>query len=161
LKRYLPIAGLVALGLAAPAASQAKVDVLATPEEGDTVTLVSFKTAKCRKSSSKRAKLRFIATARKNGYRLDINIWTNSREETMIYGGDGPADLTLDGPEGNFTNLNRPPDAPGGGGAFRFNRKRTQLGIGFSPAFNEDFSSSVSIAGGLKCQYPKKKRRRR
>jgi hypothetical protein len=79
----------------------------------------------------------------------------------LAYGGDGPADFTVTGPDGSWTNLNRPPDAPPGGGAIVFNQKRTRMGIGFAPAFDETFSSSIEMAGGLKCQYPKKKRRRR
>jgi hypothetical protein len=157
LKRYA-IGGLAALFLALPASSHAAVDVL----QGDGgVPVVSFKTAKCKKNLRKGNGLKFIATAKKNGWRLSVNVWTNARDMSLAYGGDGPADFTVTGPGGSWTNLNRPPDAPPGGGAIVFNQKRTRMGIGFAPAFDETFSSSIEMAGGLKCQYPKKKRRRR
>ena len=156
--KRLPVAGLAALFLALPASSHAAVDVVQS-ESGD--KLVSFKTAKCKKGLRKGNGLKFIATAKKGPWRLSVNVWTTARDMNLTYGGDGPADFTVSGPGGSWTNLNRPPDAPPGGGAIVFNPKRTRMGIGFQPAFDDTFSSSIEMAGGLTCKYPKKKRRRR
>ncbi len=155
------VAGIVVLSLAVPATSQAAVDVLQGDEEGNVTTLVSFKTAKCRKASRKGAFLKFAADAKRGGWTLRVNVFTRAREMDLVYGSDGPADFTVTGPGGTFTNLNRPPNAPPGGGAIVFNAKRTRMGLGFQPTFNEDLSGSVDVGGALKCKYPKKKRRRR
>jgi len=157
LKRFT-IAGLAALFLALPASSQANVDVV---DSGGGGTIVSFKTAKCKKGLRKGNGLKFIATAKKGPWKLSVNVWTSARDMSLTYGGDGPADFTVSGPGGSWTNLNRPPDAPAGGGAIVFNPKRTRMGIGFQPAFDETFSSAVEMGGGLKCIYPKKKKKGR
>jgi hypothetical protein len=144
----------------APSASHAAVEVVQSDEEANQTTLVSFPTAKCVKGKGRL--LTFHAKAKRAGWSLSVNIFrTRAREVDLEYGSDGNADFTVRGPQGEFTNLFRPPNAPPGGGAIAFNRKKTRMGLGFSPTFNENFSSSVSVAGGLKCKYPKKKRRRR
>jgi hypothetical protein len=158
-RRLLPLLVLLA-ALAVPAAASAKVIVL----DSEANQLVSFSSAKCQKATKKSASLRFIATAKSSGYTLHVNIWqmpSGTEPEIMTYGGDGPADFTVTGPAGSWTNLNRPPDAPPGGGAIRFNAKKTRLGIGFQPAFDQSFSSSIDMAGGLTCHYPKKKKHKR
>jgi len=154
------VVALSILALAFPAASQAAVQVIQSDEEGNQTTLASFPTAKCVKGKGNF--LTFHAKAKRGGWSLSVNIFrTRAREVDLEYGSDGNADFTVKGPEGLFTNLFRPPNAPPGGGAIAFNRKKTRMGLGFAPTFNEGFSSSVSVAGGLKCKYPKKKRRRR
>jgi hypothetical protein len=154
--RYVALGALL-LALSIPAAAEANVRVLTS--DGD--TLVSFSSASCKKASKKGALLKFIATAKKSGYRLSVNIFQLSDDIDLGYGGDGPADFTVSGPGGSWTNLNRPPDAPPGGGAIRFNAKRTKLALGFSPAFNGSFSSSVGVGGALTCKYPPKKKKKK
>ncbi len=146
---------LAVLALSLPAAANADVRVL-----NNDGTLVSFKTAACKKATKKGALLKFIATAKSGGYTLRVNIFRLSRSINLTYGGDGPADFTVTGPGGSWTNLNRPPNAPPGGGAIVFNSKRTRMGLGFSPAFDDALASTVGVGGGLTCKYPKKKRRR-
>jgi hypothetical protein len=142
--------------LAVPAAASASVQVL----NSDTAAkVVAFKTAKCQKATKKSASLRFIATAKSSGYTLHVNIWelpAPTEPILLTYGGDGPADFTVSGPGGSWSNLNRPPDAPPGGGAIVFNSSRTRMGLGFQPALNESQTSGIDLAGGLTCQYPKK-----
>lgn len=156
MKRLLPISVLV-VTLAVPASAAADVTVL--DSEGNRV--VAFKSASCKKASKKGALLKFIATAKSGGYRLTVNIYRLSNNIGLVYGGDGPADFTVRGPGGSWTNLNRPPDAPPGGGAIVFNAKKTRMGLGFQPAFNDGFSSSVGVGGGLTCKYPKPKKKKK
>jgi opacity protein-like surface antigen len=159
-RRLLPLL-VVSLALAVPAAASANVVVLSS--DGNQV--VAFTTAKCRKATKKAARLRFIATAKSGGYTLHVNIWQHlppaGEAITMTYGGDGPADFSVFGPGGSWSNLNRPPNAPPGGGAIVFNAKRTRMGLGFQPAFDQAISSSVDVGGGLTCKYPKKKKKRK
>ena len=149
--------GALVLALSLPAAANANVRVL----DAEGSSLVSFKSASCKKASKKGALLKFIATAKAGGYKLTVNIYRLSNDIGLVYGGDGPADFTVRGPGGSWTNLNRPPQAPPGGGAIKFNAKRTRLALGFSPAFDDGFSSSVGVGGALTCKYPKKKKKKR
>lgn len=155
------VSAALAAGLTLPAASQANLRVNLLKEDQDPSHLVTFTTAKCRKAKKKKALLKFHAKAKKGGYRLSVNVFKSGREHNIQYG-FGPVDFTVTGPEGSFTNLNRPPNAPPGGGALVFNnRKKTRFGLGFSPAFSDDFGSGISLGGGVKCKYPKKKKPRR
>jgi hypothetical protein len=149
--------GALVLALSIPAAANANVRVL----DSDGTSIVSFKSAACKKASKKGALLKFIATAKSGGYKLTVNIYRLSNDIGLIYGGDGPADFTVRGPGGSWTNLNRPPQAPPGGGAIKFNAKRTRLALGFSPAFDDALSSTVGVGGALTCKYPKKKKKKR
>jgi hypothetical protein len=158
-KRHLLLPlSVVVLGLCAPAAANASVQVLHSDSGSK---LVAFKTAKCQKATKKGAILKFIATAKSHGYTLHVNIYQLSDDMLLTYGGDGPADFTVSGPGGSWSNLNRPPDAPPAGGAIVFNAKKTRLGLGFQPALNESLTSGIDLAGGLTCQYPKKKKHKR
>jgi len=153
--RYLPLA-VVVLALSMPAAANANVDVLSA--EGD--ELASFKSASCKKGSKKL--LSFTALAKSRGWKLRVNIFHGlTTDKDIVYGGDGDVDFHITGPGGSFTNLNRPPNAPPGGGAVRFNGSRKRMAIGFTAAFNGSFTQSVGIGGALTCKYPKKKKRRR
>ncbi len=147
----------LALALSVPAGAHANVRVLSPA--GDQI--VSFKSASCKKASKKGALLKFIATAKSGGYKLTVNIYRLSNNIGLSYGGDGPADFTVRGPGGSWTNLNRPPNAPPGGGAIVFNAKKTRMGLGFSPAFDDGLASTVGVGGALTCKYPKKKKKRR
>ena len=82
-------------------------------------------------------------------------------EKEIVYGGDGDVDFHVTGPGGSWTNLNRPPSAPPGGGTVRFNGNRKRMAIGFTAAFNGGFSSTVGVGGALTCKYPPKKKKRR
>jgi hypothetical protein len=156
-RRLLPLA-VVSLALAAPAAASASVQVLDSETGGK---IVAFKTATCKKATKKGALLKFIATAKSDGYTLHVNIFELSDDILLTYGGDGPADFTVSGPRGSFSNLNRPPDAPPGGGAIVFNAKKTRMGLGFQPALNDSLTSGIDLAGGLTCKYPKKKKHKK
>lgn len=163
LKRLMLLAvlALPASCLALPATSQAKLHVDLLQGDDDPVPLVTFTTVKCRKTSKKKALLKFYATGKRKGYKISINVFKSGLDHFLRYGGDGPADFTVRGPEGEFTNLNRPPDAPPGGGAIHFSsKKKTKFGLGFSPTFNGSFSKGIDVYGSLKCKYPKKKKKR-
>ena len=151
----------LAAGLLVPASSsQASVLLSLNDGEGGT-ELATFRTAKCRKGKSKRRNaLKFTATARSgNGYRLSVDLFSSAREVNFAYG--GPNQFTAEGPAGEWSNLNVPPNAPPGGGGVEFNRKRTRMGLAFAPAFSSIGSdSTVNVTGGLTCKYPKKKKRR-
>jgi hypothetical protein len=155
----------VAVGLSSPAVSQANVVVsLNDGGEATDTTLAEFRTAKCRRAKSKRAKLRFTATAKPvagfgRGHKLEVDIFSRGRSHNLAYG--GPNQFTYTGPAGEWSNLVVPPNAPPGGGGIEFNRKMTRMGLGFAPAFSTDTNSTVSVTGGLKCKYPKKRRKRR
>jgi len=160
----LTAAAFVALALAIPATSQAKpsVKVISGDEDGNVTTLASFPTAKCR-NGAKKDLLKWTAQAKRGGWRLSVNVYRIPENPIpVVFGGDGPADINVYGPGGqSFSNLNDPGNGAIGLGAIKFGKGRKNVGIGFSPAFDPEISSNVSIAGGLKCQYPKKKRRRR
>lgn len=149
--------GVLVMALSIPSVAQANVRVL----NPDGTALVSFKSATCKKATKKKALLKFIATAKSGGYRLSVNIFRLSNDIDLVYGGDGPADFTVSGPGGSWTNLNRPPDAPPGGGGIRFNAKKTRMALGFSPAFDDSLSSTVGVGGALTCKYPKKKKKKK
>jgi hypothetical protein len=155
----LTLLAAVIAGLAVPAVSQANLTVLQDQKDADPVQLVTFKTAKCRKATKKKASLRFIATSKKSGYRLSVNVWKRGRELDLQFGGDSPADINISGPAGSWPTLNKPSTGTAAG-ALHFNGKKTRLGLGFSPIFDEGFSSTVSVGGALKCKYKKKRRRR-
>jgi hypothetical protein len=148
--------GALVLALSIPAVAQADVQVLAN----DGSELASFKSASCKKGSPKL--LSFTSLAKSDGWRLRVNIFHGlTTEKNISYGSDGDVDFTVSGPGGSFTNLNRPPDAPPGGGAVKFNGKRTRMAIGFTSAFNGSRTDSVGIGGALTCKYPKKKKKKR
>ena len=154
MRRLIGLGALV-MALSIPAAAQADVKVLSA--EGD--QLASFKSASCKKGSKKL--LSFTSLAKSGGWRLRVNIFHGlTGEKNIVYGGDGDVDFTVSGPGGSFTNLNRPPDAPPGGGAVKFNGRRTRMALGFTAAFNGSFAQSVGVGGALTCKYPRKKRRR-
>jgi len=147
-------------GLLAPASAQASVKAFGNGENG-LFELATFKTAKCRKGKGKSEEsLKFTATAKSsNGYRLSVDLFTRGLEHNLAYG--GPNQFTVEGPAGVWSNLNVPPNAPPGGGGIEFNRKKTRMGLAFSPAFpSAGGSVTASVTGGLKCKYPKKKKRR-
>ena len=146
-------------GLLVPASAQARVKLFLNGENGLT-ELATFSTAKCRKGKGKSEdSLKFTATARSsNGYRLSVDLFTRGREHNLAYG--GPNQFTAEGPAGEWSNLNVPPNAPPGGGGIEFNRKKTRFGLAFSPAFSSTGDITASVTGGLKCKYPKKKKRR-
>ncbi len=160
------VVGLLALlttltaSLLLPAASQASVAVEQISNDADPVRLATFRTATCRRATRKRAIIKFTATARANGYVLRVDLFRKGRSHDLQYGPDSGAAFSVRGPAGYFSNVHAPPNAPLGGGAIEFNRRGTRMGLGFVPAFNETITSAVSVAGGLTCKYPKKKRRR-
>jgi hypothetical protein len=45
---------------------------------------------------------------------------------------------------------------PGGAGAFTFARRGAQLRLGIYALPNQDYSQGVSLAGGMKCSYPRR-----
>ena len=148
--------GALVLALSIPGAARADVKVLSA--EGD--ELASFKSAACKKGSKKL--LSFTGLAKSGGWKLRVNIFHGlTAEKEIVYGGDGDVDFHVTGPGGSWTNLNRPPSAPPGGGAVRFNGNRKRMAIGFTAAFNGGFSSTVGVGGALTCKYPPKKKKRR
>lgn len=152
----LIVLGSLALALSMPAAAQANVTVLSA--EGD--ELASFRSAACKKGQPRL--LSFTALAKSGGWRLRVNIFRGlTRGKDIVYGGDGDVDFTVTGPGGSFTNLNRPPNAPPGGGAVKFNGSRTRMALGFTAAFNGSFSQTVGVGGALTCKYPPKKKKKR
>ena len=155
------VGALALLAFALPSASQAEVVVLHSTENGDTTQIASFSSAQCRRAKTKKALLQFTATAKKGGFRLSVDIFRGlASYNPLVYGSDGDSQFTVAGGGSSWSNLNRPPDAPPGGG-IAFNAKRTRMGLGFSPAFNPSISDPVSVAGGLTCKYPKKKKKKR
>jgi hypothetical protein len=157
---FIPLPAALIVGLAIPAASQAKLTVLQDQEEGDPVHLVTFKTAKCKKTSKKKASIKFSAVAKKSGYKLTVKVAELGREFDVQYA-VGDVAFSLRGPGGPWSNLFQPPTGVPAG-ALRFNsRKKTRMALGFSPAFNEGLSSTISLGGSVKCKYKKKRRRRR
>src|SRR4051794_35926777 len=156
----------VAVGLSSPAAAQANV-VISLNDGGDATDtiLAQFKTAKCRRSKSKRpGGLKFTATARPlaqfgSGHKLEVDLFTTGRSHDLAYGGANQ--FTYTGPARGGEKLNLPPNEPPRGGGVEFNAKMTRMGLGFTPAFSADSDKTVSVTGGLTCKYPKPKRRRR
>ena len=149
----------VIAGLAIPSAAQGALHVLKDQEDAEPVEVVTFNTAKCRKARSKRALLQFTATARKSGYRLSVNVWKRGLNLDLVFGGDGPADVNVSGPQGSWTSLNRPPRGVAAGQLVFNNRKKTRMGLGFSPMFNDSFTNTASVGGGVKCRYKRRRRR--
>jgi hypothetical protein len=155
----LALLAIAIAGLAVPAVSHANLKVLQDRKDADPVELVTFKTAKCRKGAKNSRLLKFHAGAKKSGYKLSVNVWERGRELDLKFGGDSPADINISGPAGSWSTLNKPSTGTGVG-ALHFNGKKTRLGLGFSPMFDDSLSSTISVGGALKCKYKKKRRRR-
>jgi hypothetical protein len=150
----------VIAGLAVPAVAQANLTVLKDQEDADPVELVTFKTAKCKKTSKKKADIKFSAVAKKSGYKLTVKVAELGREFDIQYA-VGDVAFSLRGPGGPWSSVFKPPTGVPAG-ALRFNSsKKTRMALGFSPAFNESLTSTVSLGGAVTCKYKKKKRRRR
>jgi len=123
--------------------------------EGDQ-PVAEFTTAKCRKSRGG-----FVAlTPRVNGYRMFVSIEDFSGYHTYELQRGRNADpyvsISLNG-ESAFSTLFVPPFPVPGYGQVRFSRKGKLMGVGFQPMFNEAGTEGVVFAGGLKCQYKKRK----
>lgn len=147
---------LIASPIAAPvhAASDTTPKVIVMTEGDQPVA--EFTTAKCRKSRGS-----FVAlTPRVNGYRMFVSIEDFSGYHTYELQRGRNADpyvsISLNG-ESAFSTLFVPPFPVPGYGQVRFSRKGKLMGVGFQPMFNEAGTEGVVFAGGLKCQYKKRK----
>ncbi len=146
---------LLALALALLAATPAAAKITAL--DGDSGAFVTeWSTLKCKLKSGD-----FLATAKSSeGYFLDINIsgfGGFGNQYDLIYGQKDP-NFFVSGNGQLFSNQFSPPDVegqPGGFIVFSANGKR--IGFGFSPASNEDQSTGLSLGGGAKCKYPKRR----
>ncbi len=140
-------------GGALPAAAAAEVSVTQADPNSDVQTvLAEFPSAKCRNRNGG-----FRAVAKADGWQLEvISIIKPKRSQQLRY--KRGITVRLDGPNGEEFSSNFAPAAGAGraAGALVFNRRRTRMGIGFSPMFARDFSN-VDVGGGLRCRYPKKR----
>jgi hypothetical protein len=138
-----------------------RIEVHQSTPDGKDRLLASFSGAGCRLSSD-RGQPFFTAHARNGRYTLDVRVEPFNgfgRQYALRYGSPkGLTDFVFEvggqGHHGQYTNLYVPPNAPPGGGAIRF-AGNGDLALGFTAAFNYDFSASIAIAGGLDCHYPR------
>jgi hypothetical protein len=147
----------VIAGGALPAASQAVVSVTKSdPGDSDAqILLAKFSSAKCRNVKDS-AGGGFVAVAQANGWQLEVIAPKKPKRSQLLRYKQGIT-VRVDGASETYSS-NFAPAAQSGrsAGALVFNRKRTTMGVGFSPMFAKDFSS-VDVGGGLRCKYPKKK----
>jgi len=145
-------------GLLVPASSQAVVSVTqADPGDSDAqIVLAEFRSAKC---VNRKARVGggFNAVAKANGWQLEVQSITKPKRSQLLRYKRGIT-VRLDGASQTYSSNIAPAAAAGrSAGALVFNRKRTRMGVGFSPMFASDFTS-VDVGGGLRCKYPKKKK---
>ena len=149
--------GALVLALSIPAAAQANVQVLSA--EGDAAGVLQERRVQEGLEEAPVVHRRWPRAAA--GSCGSTSSTGSPTEKNIVYGSDGDVDFHVTGPGGSFTNLNRPPDAPPGGGAVKFNGSRKRMAIGFTAAFNGSFSQTVGIGGALTCKYPPKKKKKR
>jgi hypothetical protein len=156
---------LVGLAIAAGSAraiGPREMDVSQLSDNGDSL-VATFTTAKCQRSKKKNALLNFTAKAISTNkawtlrvYLKDFNGFT---DYPLAYGGDADPWFTVIGPSGFYSNLESPPEPPGGGGGLAFSPAGKRMSLGFVPTFDKTLNQGVSVAGAVKCVYPKKKRK--
>jgi hypothetical protein len=94
-----------------------------------------------------------------NGAILHARIENFSGFHSYSMGVGGSADpyVVYVAPSGKrFTNLNRPPFPSPAGGRMRFKQRGGLIGIGFHPTYSQDGSDAVTIAGVIRCNYPRR-----
>jgi hypothetical protein len=151
------VVAIAAMVLALVAAAPATADIKALDgNSGDLVT--KWDSAKCKVKKGE-----FLAVAKAPGnWFLDINLTAGfsgfgNAPYPLIYGQKDP-NFFVSGPGGLFSNQFSPPGVEGQPGGFvNFSANGKMMSIGFSPAANEDLSAGLSIGGGVKCKYPKKR----
>ena len=142
-------------GGALPASSQAVVSVTqADPGDSDAqIVLAEFSSAKCRKRNGG-----FNAVARDGSWQLEVQSIIKPKRSQLLRYKRGIT-VRVENNSSTFSSNIAPAAATGrAAGALTFNRNRTRMGVGFSPMFASDFTS-VDVGGGLRCKYPKKKKR--
>lgn len=155
------VGALLVLGMSAPASLPVANAVESPPGvlvvNADDAIVATFTSAKCKKG-----KRGFVATAEDNGYTLEVNIddFKGFGDYDLTLGRDADPYVTLNnGPKNpTYSNLNEPPFPSPGFGAIHFKNRGKLMGVGFHPAWAKGGNDAVSIAGGLKCKYPKPKR---
>ena len=144
----------LAVGLTPPATSHANVKVTITsPGCVRPLPLASFRTAKCKKASTRAASVKFAASAFAQYYTLTVDKFKRGRSLSIGYG-SRPVRFRVEGPAGSWSNVNRPPGAPRSAGTLKLNRTGTQMSLSFSRAFDSGIGSFISISGSLSCKYP-------
>jgi hypothetical protein len=156
-------AALVALALTASGASAAKRERGVRVLNSESHVVALFRSAKCRIN-----KLGFYSDAFDRRYHLEANVlsapgapFAGFKQYPLERGHATQVYVALKSPSGVYYASDFVPPYPvHGGGALNFSSDGKLLGIGFSPMFSEDGSDAVTVAGVLKCKYPKKKKRR-
>lgn len=145
----------------APVASSAggpSLVVRELSEQAHVKATVTFTTARCRRGV-RGAQIAYLVTAKSRDKRWSLAItfprFTGRHRYEIPYGDSG-ADphVSFDGPDGDFSSLNRPPRSFSGPGFVALGpRGEVQLGFGYIP--NQDFSASVAAIGTLHCPVPR------
>jgi hypothetical protein len=119
--------------------------------------------AKCKVRQIGKHRTFFAIGKTTNGaYKLDVGTLEFrgfGQTYNVPYGVQTPS-VDLDGISSNaeYSNVFAFPGGqpPGGAGAFAFARRGAQLRLGIYALPNQDYSQGVSLAGGLKCGYPRR-----
>jgi hypothetical protein len=124
---------------------------------------VSFTNARCRQGA-RAAQIAYLVTAKSTDRRWSLSIefprFTGRHRYEIPFGSsDTDPHVTFDGPDGEFSSLNRPRRSFSGPGFVTLGpRGAVQLGDGYIA--NQDFSGSVAAVGTLHCPVPRRQKGR-
>jgi hypothetical protein len=132
---------------------------------GDNKVLVVFKSAKCGRGSSK-SPIGFSADANSRGWEMHVIFWRDTGQFTgfhTYFVGFGPgAAITVSvlAPDQTtfYSTQYAPPRHTPNAGAVHFGARGAAMSIGLYAVFTPDIQSGVALAGGLKCNYPRRRR---
>lgn len=156
------VVGILALALLAPASASATLEIRNSDETN--ALLATVDTMKCK--VDKRAKRPFKAsgTANGGGYAVGLEIqksdWKGFGHEYTLYYGDSGVFAAVASPTVQYSNEVEIPGTPPGvvpAGAIKLSANGKRVAVGAYGLSDPSFSSGVSLTGGAKCKYPKRR----
>jgi hypothetical protein len=154
-----------ALGAASSAAAAVPpgVDVL----DHDSNVLVAFHSAKCFVANARaKAPFSFQATAKSRGWSLNVFFWKDESPAfsgfhmyRLHFGVQSAISVSVFAPDRKFYSLEyAPPNPPASAGGMKLGPKGALMSVGAFAVFAPDLQTAVAIAGGLQCNYPRRRR---
>ena len=129
--------------------------------------LASFEKAQCKlRGKGAPGKIRFTAFSLPKGAALTLAVFISNfdwhgfgADYPLLYGDQHTIAEVLGGGEPFSNEFPIPGTPPGtvGTGGIKFSSSGKRLSIGAFGLPNEDFSAGVSVTGGAKCKYPKRR----
>jgi hypothetical protein len=162
-RRLVPVAAVGAFLLAAGTA-QASVQIYDSGESGALIGEIQKADCKVKGKAGNRL---FYARAKTTdgAYKLFVMIldFRGFGEQYNVPYGQIATTVDLEGTSSSADYSNAYPfpggQPPGGAGAIAFSKGGKRMGLGVYALPNIDYSQGVSLAGGMKCAYPKRKKR--